>query len=195
MSISKKEPKVYLIRELLQDKKLTNIEALLLSKLIDLSRIRFKQIPEDGFICRPTNKFLGEIVKLKGFTIQKYLSELCEKGYIKFSTDFEFYENLYHKQHFEFTESKTREIIVINPVEYKNIFEINRKYLLKFKHKEAITFSYMDNIRKIPRYKIKKSTIAKAMGVYNFQSIRQRLYDYPNLDRIEKFHVYLKGPP
>lgn len=192
MSSNKKELKVFIIRELLQNKDLTDIEALLLSKLIDLSNLRSRLIPDDDFVCRPTNKYLGEILNLKGFTVQKYLSKLYYKGYIQFNTDFEFYENLYHKKPFEFTESRTREIIVVNPAEYENIFEVKHKYLMNFKHKEAILYSYLDGVRRIPCYKIKKSTIAAAMGIYNYQNIKQRITKYPYFDHDDAHHVYLK---
>jgi hypothetical protein len=193
MSYDGKKPyKVYIIRELLRDKNLTNIEALLHSKLMDLVRMRQKYAPNDGVICRPTNKYLGEILNLKPFTIQKYLKSLAEKGYIRFSSDFEFCDNLYYKHPFEFTESRTREIRLLKFATYRNIFEVKSEYLQKYKHKEAITYSYLDGVRKIPCYKIKKSTIADAMGVYNFQSILQRIKNYPNLDRIDGQFVYLK---
>lgn len=192
---NKKELKVYILRELLRDKNLTAFEALLLSKLIDLSRIRNELIPENGFVCRPTNKRLSEILILEGYAVKQYLDKLKEKGYIKFNHNFDFYDTMpYDKNNFEFTESKDREIIVITPAEYNNTFEVYRKYLLKFTHKEAITYSYLDGILNIPNYKIKKSTLAKAMGVYSFQNIQKRMNNYPNLDHIDKYFIYLKKP-
>jgi len=196
---------IYLYRDYLKDKSLTNVEALLLSKLVDLSKLRSRTDFSEDLICKPTNKYLAKILYLKSFTINKYLQGLEEKGFIKilygsfleealeFHMDDLFFEDEEYRKSFNwrFAESTERKIIISHIVpEYKTI-RINNNYLRDYTHKQAITFSYLDSILRIPRFNISKKKLAEVMGVYNFNNIKKRLEDYPNLDRIDRYKVYI----
>lgn len=185
---------LYVYRDILKLSNLTTSEAMLLSKIVDLSILRFDLVGL-GFFCRPTNEYLSEFLNYPSSVIEKYIKSLEYKEYIVIEDTFDI-EEPYDRERWEFFESEIRQIepdhSIVTDCRIGLTIKVNYNYLRNFKHAEALTFSYLDSLMKIPRYKVKKSTLAREMGKYRFQSMKHQLEKYPNLDYISRYHIHFK---
>jgi hypothetical protein len=176
---------------LIKNQDLTISEAMVLSKIVDLSILRDK-LTGQGYYTRATNEYLSEFLYYPPSVIQKYIKSLEQKGYLMLTSDFEITDTI-DRENWEFFESESRQIEPEESVTTEGLtILIKRTYLQRFTHAEALTFSYLDSLMKMPRYTIKKSTLAKEVGKYRFQSIKHQLEKYPNLDYISRYHVHFK---